>query len=84
VVTAIGDDSELKILAPHGRVAGVSYAALNAIEVGESLQFTTPNAAGWYAVVTNFGASVDHPGKQVFQINVFSPLGLQASFTINH
>jgi hypothetical protein len=75
----------ISIFAEHGRIAFVSFDSLGNFGVGESLVYSTPNSAGWYVVVTNLGADVEHAGKTLYQVNIFVVGGSSAGqFTFSN
>lgn len=69
------DHLGISVFAEHGRIAFISFANADGLGVGETATYATPNAAGWYVIVTNLGASADHPGHSLYQVNIYNAAG---------
>lgn len=81
---AIDQLDGIAVFAEHGRIAFISFAVVKGMGMGEQLTFSTPNAAGWYVVVTNLGVNPANHANNVFQVQIFdSTSSVAGSFTFS-
>lgn len=74
---ALDQPTGIAVFAEHGRIAFISYAVVDAMAFGEALTFSTPNAAGWFVIVTKTGVNPDNPANFLYQVNIFAPSSTQ-------
>jgi hypothetical protein len=82
---AVDQSDGIAVFAEHGRIAFIDFAALEDLTPGSALAFSTPNAAGWYLLVTNLGANPANLSNELFQVTIFDAAGGQVGqFTFSN